>query len=149
MRTMIFTLLTCLALFFLAGQASGQDQERPNFSGTWQLDASKSELHLSKISSATWVIEEGDNSIHISETENGKSKKTELQCSTDGKECKFPGDRRDSFWFNGAMLVDMETKNTNVTRYRMKISDDGKTLTVEVNQIVPQNDKTDTMVFQK
>jgi hypothetical protein len=149
MRTMIFTLLTCLALFFLAGLASGQDQERPNFSGTWQLDASKSELHLSKISSATWVIEEGDNSIHISETENGKSKKTELQCSTDGKECKFPGDRRDSFWFNGAMLVDMETKNTNVTRYRMKISDDGKTLTVEVNQIVPQNDKTDTMVFQK
>jgi hypothetical protein len=138
-----------LALFLLAGQVSGQDQERPSFSGTWQFDASKSELHLSKISSATWVIEEGDNSIHISQTENGKPKKTELQCSTDGKECKFPGDRRDSFWYNGAMLVDMETKNTNVIRYRMKVSDDGKTLTVEVNQIVPQNDKMDSMVFQK
>jgi hypothetical protein len=146
---MIFTLLACLALLLLAGRAPSQDQDRPNFSGTWQFDASKSELHFSKISSATWVIEEGDNSIHISQTENGKPKKTELQCSTDGKECKFPGDRRDSFWYNGAMLVDMETKNSSVTRYRMKISDDGKTLTVEVSQIVPQNDKPDTMVFQK
>jgi hypothetical protein len=149
MRTMIFTLLTCLALFLLAGRAPGQDQERPSFSGTWQFDASKSELHFSRISSATWVIEEGDNSIHISETENAKGKKIELQCTTDGKECKFPGDRRDSFWFNGAMLVEMETKNDHVTRYRMKISDEGKTLTVEVTQIVPQNDKPDSMVFQK
>ena len=149
MRTVIYILSTCLVLVLLAVQAWGQDQERPSFSGTWQFDASKSELRSSKISSATWVIEEGDNSIHISQTENGKPKKTELQCTTDGKECKFPGDRRDSFWFNGSMLVDMETKNNNVIRYRMKISDDGKTLTVEVTPIVPQSDKIDTLVFQK
>jgi hypothetical protein len=31
----------------------------------------------------------------------------------------------------------------------MKISDDGKTLTVEVTPIVPQSDKIDTLVFQK
>ena len=149
MRTMIYTLSTCFVLVVLAAVAAGQEQERPSFSGTWQFDASKSELHSSKISSATWVIEEGDNSIHISQTENGKPKKTELQCTTDGKECKFPGDRRDSFWFNGPMLVDMETKNDHVIQYRMKISDDGKTLTVEVTPIVPQSDKIDTLVFQK
>jgi hypothetical protein len=149
MRTVIFTLSTCLVLVLFAAPASAQDQERPSFSGTWQFDASKSEVHSSKISSATWAIEEGDNSIHISQTENGKSKKTELQCTTDGKECKFPGDRRDSFWFSGGMLVDMETKNDHVIRYRMKISDDGKTLTVEVTPIVPQSDKIDTLVFQK
>jgi hypothetical protein len=149
MRTVIFTLSTCFVLVVLAAVAAGQEQERPSFSGTWQFDASKSELHSSKISSATWVIEEGDNSIHISQTENGKPKKTELQCTTDGKECKFPGDRRDSFWYNGPMLVDMETKNDHVTRFRMKISDDGKTLTVEVTPIVPQSDKIDTLVFQK
>jgi hypothetical protein len=124
-------------------------QDHPSLSGTWQLDPGKSELHTGKISSATWVITEGDNSIHISESENGKSKKTELQCTTDGKECKFPGDRRDSFWFNGPMLVDMETKSEHVTRFRIKVSDDGKTLTVEVTPIVPQSDKIDTMVFQK
>jgi hypothetical protein len=149
MRTVICTLSACLLVVVLAAGAEGQDQERPSFTGAWQFDASKSELHSSKISSATWVIEEGDNSIHISQTENGKPKKTELQCTTDGKECKFPGDRRDSFWFNGSMLVDMETKNDHVIRYRMKISDDGKTLTVEVTAIVPQSDKIDTLVFQK
>jgi hypothetical protein len=142
MRIVMLTLSTCLMLI-------AQDQERPSFNGTWQFDPSKSELRSSKISSATWVMEEGDNSIHITQTENGKPKKTELQCTTDGKECKFPGDRRDSFWFNGSTLVDMETKNTNVIRYRMKISDDGKTLTVEVTPIVPQSDKIDTLVFQK
>ena len=142
MRTVLTVLSMSLVLF-------GQEQERPSFTGTWQFDASKSEMHNGKISSATWVIEEGDNSIHISQTENGKAKKTELQCTTDGKECKFPGDRRDSFWFNGSMLVDMETKNDRVIRYRMKISDDGKTLTVEVTPIVPQSDKIDTLVFQK
>jgi hypothetical protein len=142
MRMVMLTLSTCLILV-------GQDQERPSFNGTWQFDPSKSELRSSKISSATWVMEEGDNSIHITQTENGKPKKTDLQCTTDGKECKFPGDRRDSFWFNGSMLVDMETKNANVIRYRMKISDDGKTLTVEVTPIVPQSDKIDTLVFLK
>ncbi|HEV8037431.1 MAG TPA: hypothetical protein VGP62_01110 [Bryobacteraceae bacterium] len=149
MRTVIYALSACWALVSLAVPSAGQEQERPSFSGTWTFDASKSEVHSSKISSATWVIEEGDNSIHISQTENGKAKKTELQCTTDGKECKFPGDRRDSFWFNGPMLVDMETKSEHVTRFRMKISDDGKTLTVEVTPIVPQSDKIDMLVFQK
>lgn len=144
MRTVICT----FAALVLLG-ANGSAQDRPSLSGTWELDAAKSELHNGKVSSATWVIAEGDNSIHISEAENGKSKKTELQCTTDGKECKFPGDRRDSFWFNGPMLVDMETKSDHVTRYRLKVSDDGKTLTVEVTSIVPQNAKSDTMVFQK
>jgi len=140
MRTVICT----LSLFTLL-----LAQDRPSFNGTWQLDPSKSELHTGKISSATWVIAEGDNSIHISESENGKAKKTELQCTTDGKECKFPGDRRDSFWFNGSMLVEMETKSEHVTRFRIKVSEDGKTLTVEVTPIVPQSDKIDTMIFQK
>jgi hypothetical protein len=149
MRTLATTLSAGFVLTLFVLEAMAQEQERPSFSGTWQLDPAKSDVHLSKISSATWVIEEGDNSIHITETENGKGKKIDLQCTTDGKECKFPGDRRDSFWFNGPTLVDMETKNEHVTRFRIKISDDAKTLTVEVTSIVPQADKIDTMVFQK
>jgi hypothetical protein len=145
MRTVVVA-----GLMWLAGalSGSGQDQDRPSFTGTWQFDASKSEMHLNKVSSATWVIEEGDNSIHLAESD-AKGKKTDLQCTTDGKECKFPGDRRDSFWYSGVMLVDMETKNDHVIRYRLKISTDGKTLTVEVTNVVPPSEKMDTMVFQK
>lgn len=145
----VTSLFACLAIALAAVPAQAQDEDRPSLKGTWQLDTSKSDVHLNKVSSATWVIDESDNSIHITETENGKSKKTEMQCTTDGKECKFPGDRRASFWYNGSTLVEMETKNEHVTRFRMKVSNDGKTLTVEIMQIVPQNDKIDTLVFQK
>ena len=38
-------------------------QGRPNLSGTWQFDSSKSELHTVKLGGATWVISEDDSSI--------------------------------------------------------------------------------------
>jgi len=138
----------CLLLIILAAPVAAQD-DHPAFSGTWQLDTAKSDIKLTKTPAGTWVIQEGDNSIRITETETGKNKKIELQCTTDGKECKAGGDRRASFWYNGATLVEMETKSDHVVRYRLKMSDDGKTLTVEITQLVPQNDKIDTLVFQK
>lgn len=142
------TLLSCFSLALFAFSAMGQD--RPTMTGTWQLDATKSDLKTLKVTTATWVIEEGDNTIHIAETEGAKSKKVDLQCTTDGKECQVTGDKaRASFWYNGPMLVEMETKGDRVTRYRLKVSDDGKTLTVEMTHIVPQTDKIDTMVFSK
>ena len=141
-----------IATFFVIALCNvpGAGQERPSLNGTWQFDSSKSELKAIKISAATWVIQEADNSIHITESEGAKSKKVELQCTTDGKECQVTGDKaKASFWFNGPMLVEMETKGERVTRYRIKISEDGKTLTVEVNHLVPQSDKNDVLVFSK
>jgi hypothetical protein len=142
------TLATCLAFALFAFPGAAQDH--PNLAGTWQLDASKSEQYSTKIASATWVIEEGDNTIHITETEGGNTKKLELKCSTDGKDCDVAGGKaKASFWYNGPMLVEMETRGDHVNRYRMKLSGDAKTLTVELNSIVPRNDKADVLVFQK
>ena len=142
----IFGAYLALALFALPGVA----QDHPNLAGTWQFDASKSEQNNTKISSATWIIEEGDNTIHITEAENGNSKKVEVKCSTDGKDCNVPGEKaKASFWYNGPLLVEMETRGDHVSRYRMKLSDDAKTLTVETNSIVPRVDKADVLVFQK
>jgi len=137
----------CFAVMVATTPAQAQDQDRPSFSGTWQFDASKSEAR-GKVSTTTLIIEEGDNSIHITDVD-AKGKKTESQCTTDGKECKFQGDRRGQFWYNGAMLVEMETKNVHVNKYQMKISEDGKTLTIQMTPIVPQSDKIETLVFQK
>jgi len=137
-----------LAVFALPGTA--QEAAKPSLTGTWQFDPARSELHNSKMTSATWVIDEGDNSIRITATESGKSKKVEMQCSTDGKECQVTGDKsRASFWYNGPILVEMQTKGDTVTMFRLKASEDGKTLTVELTHIVPQIDKSDLMVFQK
>ena len=47
------------------------------------------------------------------------------------------------------MLVEMETKGDRITRYRLKLSDDGKTLRVETMSIVPQDNTIDVLVFNK
>jgi hypothetical protein len=43
----------------------------------------------------------------------------------------------------------MESKGEKVVRYRMKLSDDGKTLTVDSTSIVPQSTQDDVLVFRK
>jgi hypothetical protein len=142
------TLLACSALAVLTLPLAGQD--RPNLSGTWQFDSSKSELHTMTVAGATWVINEDETSIQITESEGGAGRKTELKCTTDGKECKISGAKATaSFWYNGPMLVEMESKGEHVTRYRMKLSADGKTLTVDTTSIVPQSSQNDVLVFQK
>src|SRR5260370_2766675 len=108
-----------LAVFALPGTA--QEAAKPSLTGTWQFDPAKSELHNSKMTSATWVIDEGDNSIHITATESGTSKKIEMQCTTDGKECQVTGDKsKASFWYNGPILVQMQTNVHTVTQLRLK-----------------------------
>jgi hypothetical protein len=130
----------------LATLANAQD--KPNFSGTWQLDPAKCELHTAKIDDANWAIEESDNSIHLTESEAGKS--IDMKCTTDGKDCDVHGDKaKASFWYNGAILVEMETRGDHVTRYRLTLSQDGKTLKVETTYIVPRGDANDVLVFTK
>ena|SRR5579862_5552740 len=142
------TLAACFTLAVLALPLAGQD--RPNLSGTWQFDGSKSELHSVKVAGATWVINEDDSSIQITESEEGGNKKIELKCTTDGKECKVAGDKATaSFWYNGPMLVEMENRGDHVMRFRMKLSEDGKTLTVDTTSIVPKADQDDVLVFRK
>lgn len=142
------TLLACSAVAVFALPMAAQD--RPDLSGTWQFDSSKSEMHSIRIAGATWVIHEDDSSIQITESEDGASKKIELKCTTDGKQCKIGGEKATaSFWYNGPMLVEMESKGDRVVRYRMKLSDDGKTLTVATTSIVPQASQDDVLVFRK
>jgi hypothetical protein len=138
------TIGSVFALFATLANA----QDRPDFTGNWQLDPAKCELHTVKVDNATWAIEESDNSIHLTETESGKA--VEMKCSTDGKDCNVQGDKaKASFWFNGPMLVEMETKGDHVTRYRLTLSQDGKTLKVETTYIVPKADANDVLVFTK
>ena len=140
--------LACCLFTVLILPLAGQD--RPNLSGTWQFDSSKSQLHTMTLADATWVISEDDSSIQIAESEDGAGKKLDLKCTTDGEECKIGGAKATaSFWYNGPMLVEMENKGEHVTRYRMKLSADGKTLTVETTSIVPQSTQADVLVFQK
>lgn len=142
------TLVACSALAVMTIPLAAQD--RPNLSGTWQFDSTQSQVHTVTIAGATWVINEDDSSIEISESESGANKKVEMKCTIDGKECKLSGEKATaSFWYNGPMLVEMESKGDHVTRFRMKLSADGKTLTVDSTSIVPQSTQNDVLVFKK
>jgi hypothetical protein len=142
------TLLAISALCAMALPLAAQD-DRPNLSGTWQFDSTKSELHTGKVTGGTWVIHEDDSSIQITESADGAAKKIEMKCTTDGKQCKGGDKATASFWYNGPMLVEMESKGDRVTRYKMKLSSDGNTLTVDTTSIVPQATQDDVLVFRK
>ena len=137
-----------------ATSAPVADDTRPNLSGTWQLDATHSDADR-KLSTATWVIDESDNKIMLKQDEksaDGKDRKVEISCTTDGKDCPVPSTKdKASFWYNGPMLVVMEMRNNgdNIVRDRIHLSPDSKTMKVEVTSIVPKGDKPEELVFQK
>lgn len=133
----------------------GQDDTRPDLNGKWLLDASKSDMQLTRLSDLTLVISEKNGKINIREDEklsDGKERKISYDCTTDGKECVVGGEKaKASFWYNGPILVSMETERNGaaVTRQRMKLSQDLKELTLEISSLVPQNSKMDKLVLEK
>jgi len=113
--------------------------DRPNFTGKWQLDAAKSEIHT-KAASA-WSIEQTGDSISINQEEAGRTES--LKCGTDGKTCKAKEDGQTAeimFYYNGPLLVETDMfghDNGRVVKKRLKMAPDGKTMEVEVMHITP------------
>ena len=70
-------------------------------------------------------------------SESGKET-TEIRCNTLGQPCKIK-DGEASLWYNGDTLVVMVSLhgNSRVTKKRLKLSDDGRNLEVEIVRIAP------------
>jgi hypothetical protein len=131
--------------------------DRPALSGTWQLDLAHSQLADAKLKAATWSIAQNDDSVQISETVTdaaGKQKKIEIQCGTEGQQCNIKENGQPtqvSMYYNGSHLVMLEQWHGTdyVTKKRLQISPDGKTLTVEVVHIAPPGRKDESWTFVK
>ena len=130
--------------------------DRPSLSGAWQLDSAHSQLADAKLKDQKWLIKQDDDTVGISETlvENGKEKKFDIQCGTEGQNCqiKEAGQAtKVSMYYNGDALVLLEQWHGTdyVTKKRIKASDDGKTLTVEVMHIAPPGRKDEVWKFVK
>ncbi len=155
MRTFWGCASAILASGLFCVPAVAQDDAKPDLTGTWQLDATKSEMPVNKLAGLTMLISEKNGKININEIEklaDGKERKMTYTCTTDGKECEVPETKaKASFWYNGPMLVSMETERNgaNVTRQRLKLSPDSKSLNVEISNLVPVSDKTDKLVLLK
>jgi hypothetical protein len=136
-----------LVLSVLAAQAQ---TSRPNFSGTWKLDTAKSEIKHSKFPEQTWKIQAGRDKIQVNEVPQGGTEHS-WECGTMGKECTVDDSGTQaklSMFYNGPTLMEFRTRGEEVVRRSIKMSDDGKTLQVDLSYITPQKD-AEKLVFVK
>jgi hypothetical protein len=146
------TVLVGLALAFAAVLSA--DSPGAPFTGTWEMNASKSQL--SDPRSTTLVIQPAQDKIKITATtKKGDSVvTTEFTCPTNGKECEFDeGGHKSklSLYFNGPNLEIFKTdgpETDSASQWNMQAAPDGKSLTIVVSHILPAG-KDETLVFDK
>jgi hypothetical protein len=145
---MRFLLISSVCL--LAALPVGAQTVHPNLSGTWKLNAAKSELNASGITDLTLQIEQKGVAIHIVKTvttADGKQTKTELRCTTDGKSCDA-GDSKVSLWFDGAALVEMESGADALLKSSMKLRPGAKSMSLDITPMVPAAE-ADKLLLEK
>ncbi len=119
-------------------------QDRPELNGTWQL----SSPHEGRLKFETLLIQQTQDGIKISES-GAKEKTVEIACGVDGRGCKLK-EGEVSFWYNGPALVMMEMHHNRdvVTKTRLVLSENGKTLSLEVTRVSPPGSSS-TYIFTK
>ncbi len=151
---------THLALAVLAASVfpfslPAADDAQPNFSGTWQLDAAKSQAK--DASSVTYTIQDASGKIDFNRVvaeRGGKSVTSKFTCDTVGTQCAFDENghkAKVSLWYDGTALVILKTdgpKEDSVTQWRLELAPDGNTLTVKLTHLEPV-ENSETLVFDK
>ena len=124
----------------LAASLSGQDG-RDKLIGTWQVSDAKSDAEV-------WSLETKGEVLRISHSV--KDKTDQIECNVIGRDCEVKlGGRKATvaMWFNGDMLVEMETRGNEVTKRRFKVAGND-TLQLDVMAINPPG-KTETVEFKR
>jgi len=144
----------------------------PNFSGTWQIDKSRSEVHSERSFASlvtqgqlSMVIDHRDPQLRIEQHASLLvTERTVVAVHfTDGRESSNRGARGEaitskSHWDNGALVTDLRIVRVQGGRSQvisrrdvMSLSEDGKSLSIETTRREPGQDKPDVvrLVFQK
>lgn len=145
MRISIFILLISVAAFAA--------DDHGNIAGSWHLDAARSQFGRAPVKTEILSISQNNGAVALDDSviaDNGKEEKVSYTCTASGQPCKAKHGGSDvTFYYNGALLVMIETKHGGdwVVKRRIQPSEDGKTLTVEVQRLAPPNQKNDNLVF--
>jgi hypothetical protein len=146
-------------LAWLAGPLFGSlllAQQQPDLSGHWQLNAAKSQTNASN-QSVTLTIQEDSPKIQfkrVVQEAGGQSVVSQFTCQIGGQQCDFDqgGHKaKVSLWYDGPALVILKTdgpKDDSVTQWRLALSPDGKSMSVTLTHIVP-NENPEKLVFEK
>jgi len=127
--------LTAILLLSFGAEALADDQsDRQKLLGSWELQGT-----ADNTSSSSWIFSPAKDSIRVTQLEGG-NKVADFACGTAGASCevKTSGKKATvSMWFNGPLLVEMETKGSDVIKRRFKILPQGDLMEMEVIPIVP------------
>ena len=134
----------CLTVF-LGGAFSADRPDRGRLVGAWQG------MSVADSNNGTvWVIEDKGNTLHLMRSE-GSRKIEEFECSTSGHECSGRDSGRKtivSMWFNSGVLVQMETKGSEVVKRRFAVADQGDSMEIQTVLITPTG-PTETARFTR
>lgn len=149
-------LFLAVALF----AASALCETKPNFTGEWKLNASKSDFgRLPPPASMVRKIEHKDPELKIFTAIQGAQGEitTSYRYTTDGKECvnsvRGVDIKGSAKWDASTLVIDSERPLPNgapvKTHEKWTLSDDGKTLTSVSRIAMPQGDLTTVAVLEK
>jgi hypothetical protein len=149
-----------LALFALLALAALPALTKPNFSGDWKLNTSKSTFgDIPGPDSMTNKISHADPKITSVSKQSGQMGEIEMNttCTTDGKECTNEGfqgapTKSTMKWDGDNLLVETKGQFGDLDftlKQKWALSDDGKTLTVAQNISTSMGDFTQTLIFEK
>ncbi|MGA2145017.1 MAG: hypothetical protein ABSH49_08645 [Bryobacteraceae bacterium] len=141
-----------LSIAIICGVAAAQDW--PNLTGAWTLDTAHSPA--GRVKSQSLSIQQTEETIEITDAvtdANGKDYKSVFHCNIDGNQCKVKDQGQNAmltFYYHGLVLVMMETKRDGayVIRKHLTLSEDGKTMSVELEHLNPAGAK-ETYVYNK
>ena len=109
---------------------AGDNVARENLLGTWQLESGATH--------ESWSLESDGAILRVVRKDEGKVS-LDLECKPDGSMCKGMDDGKKvqvTMYFNGAALVQIETRDQEVIRRRFELDGHGD-LTIDQN---PLND---------
>jgi hypothetical protein len=133
---------------------------KPNFTGDWKLNSSKSTFgDVPGPDSMTIKVTHADPKITNVAKQSGQMGEIEIKtvCTTDGKECTnegFQGSSTKSVmkWDGDVLAVETAGKFGEMDftmKQKWSLSGDGKTLTLAQNISTAMGDFTQTLVFDK
>ncbi len=146
----------CLVLPLLLSSFLLADDTKPNFTGTWILDAAKSQM-IRGGEAIQLAIQDDSGKIQVIKTmrlADGKDVTSKFECEANGSNCVYEdGDHKAqvSLWYNGPALVVLKTDGPDddkVSQSELVLSPDQGTLEIDVTHIAPES-KAETMVFTK
>jgi hypothetical protein len=154
MKSRMGAMLMIAALITLCLSIAGA-QNKPDLSGVWKMNRSKSQFSNGGPETVTIKIDHKDPSYAESLTigEGGEERTFETKYTTDGKEGSQEVMGRtaqtSAKWEGETLLINWKTEDRFFSR-KVTLSADGKTMTVVVRQSGSDGqEKVDTVVFEK